>query len=121
MRALVVDDSKAMRMILERTLQDLGFEVKGVGHGQSALDLLNQGEAVDLMLVDWNMPVMNGYELVKAVRANVLLGSVQILMVTTETSLSSVDLALAAGANEYLMKPFTRETLQDKLALLGID
>jgi two-component system chemotaxis response regulator CheY len=121
MRALVVDDSKAMRMILEKTLREVGFdEVTGVGHGQSALDMLNQGEPVDLMLVDWNMPIMNGYELVLAVRANVMLSSVQIMMVTTETSMTNVEMALAAGANEYLMKPFTRDVLQEKLALLGI-
>ena len=108
-------------MILEKTLREVGFdEVTGVGHGQSALDMLNQGEPVDLMLVDWNMPIMNGYELVLAVRANVMLSNVQIMMVTTETSMTNVEMALAAGANEYLMKPFTRDVLQEKLALLGI-
>lgn len=120
MRALIVDDSKAMRMILERALKEVGFETDGVGHGQDALDRLNQGGQFDLMLVDWNMPVMNGYDLVCAVRANALLGDVRIMMVTTETSLSNVEQALNAGANEYLMKPFTREVLQEKLALLGI-
>ncbi len=120
MRALIVDDSKAMRMIIEKALREIGFQVEGVGHGQGALDLLNQGAPVDLMLVDWNMPVMNGYDLVKAVRANILLDDIRIMMVTTETSLANVDMALAAGANEYLMKPFTKEILQEKLALLGI-
>jgi two-component system chemotaxis response regulator CheY len=120
MRALIVDDSKAMRMILEKALKEVGFETSGVGHGQEALDMLHGGEPFDLMLVDWNMPVMNGYELVKAVRANVMLNEVTIMMVTTETSMANVELALAAGANEYLMKPFTREVLQEKLALLGI-
>lgn len=120
MNALIVDDSKAMRMILEKALQEIGFKTSGVGHGQGALDMLHAGEPVDLMLVDWNMPVMNGYELVKAVRANVLLNDVCIMMVTTETSISNVEMALAAGANEYLMKPFTREVLLEKLALLGI-
>jgi two-component system chemotaxis response regulator CheY len=81
---------------------------------------LNEGEPVDLLLVDWNMPVMNGYELVCAVRANALLGNVRILMVTTETCMSQVEAALKAGANEYLMKPFTKEVLVEKLALLGI-
>ena len=120
MHALVVDDSKAMRMILERALKEVGFEVSGVGDGQCALDLLNQGSHVDLMLIDWNMPIMNGYDLVCAVRANVLLSDIRIMMVTTETSMGSLEKALAAGANEYLMKPFTREVLQEKLALLGI-
>ena len=121
MRALIVDDSKSMRMILGRILKDIGFQIAEAGHGQEALARLNQGEEVDLMLVDWNMPVMNGFELVRAVRANVLLSNVRIMMVTTETSMSHVEQALAAGANEYLMKPFTKELLIEKLALLGIN
>jgi len=120
MRALIVDDSKSMRMILGRTLREAGFEVTEAGDGQQALDRLSRGEEVDLMLVDWNMPVMNGYDLVRAVRANALLGNLRILMVTTETSMAQVQMALAAGANEYLMKPFTKESLIEKLALLGI-
>jgi two-component system chemotaxis response regulator CheY len=121
MRALVVDDSKAMRMILGRTLKEIGFEVIEAGDGKAALAQLNQGEEVDLMLVDWNMPVMNGFELVCAVRGNVLLSSIRILMVTTESSMNLVEQALAAGANEYLMKPFTKEMLVEKLALLGLN
>jgi two-component system, chemotaxis family, chemotaxis protein CheY len=120
MHALIVDDSRAMRMILEKSLREVGFEVDGVGHGQSAIDFLDQGEPVDLMLVDWNMPVMNGYDLVRAVRANPLLSDLRIMMVTTETSMTNVEMALSAGANEYLMKPFTAEVLQEKLALLGM-
>jgi len=121
MNALVVDDSKAMRMILERSLKEVGFVVTGAGDGQVALDQLNQGAQVDLMLVDWNMPVMNGFDLIRAVRANALLSGVRIMMVTTETSIGNVEQALAAGADEYLMKPFTREVLQEKLALLGMN
>jgi two-component system chemotaxis response regulator CheY len=121
MRALIVDDSKAMRMILGRTLLELGFDISESGDGRQALDLLNRGEQVNLMLVDWNMPVMNGYELIRAVRANALLTDVRIMMVTTETSLANVEKALAAGANEYLMKPFTKELLVEKLALLGLN
>jgi two-component system chemotaxis response regulator CheY len=121
MRALIVDDSKSMRMIIGKALQDIGIEVTEAGDGQQALDRLNQGQQVDLMLIDWNMPVMNGFDLVRAVRANVLLSDVRIMMVTTETSLGSMQQALEAGANEYLMKPFTREVLQEKLALLGLN
>jgi two-component system chemotaxis response regulator CheY len=120
MHALAVDDSKAMRMILQKALSEVGFEVNGVENGQAALNELNRGSQVDLMLVDWNMPVMNGFDLIRAVRSNILLSNIQILMVSTETSLEYVEKALAAGANEYLMKPFTREVLRQKLALLGI-
>jgi len=91
------------------------------GDGQQAMDRLNQGEAVELMLVDWNMPVMNGYELVCAIRANAMLGDIRIMMVTTETSMENVQKALTAGANEYLMKPFTKDLLIEKLALLGLN
>jgi two-component system chemotaxis response regulator CheY len=121
MRALIVDDSRSMRMILSKTLRELGFQIAEAGDGQEALNRLNQGEQVELMLVDWNMPVMNGYELICAVRANILLDQIRIMMVTTETSMTNVESALAAGANEYLMKPFTKELLLEKLALLGIN
>lgn len=120
MRALVVDDSKSMRMILAKSLKEVGIEVTEAGDGREALGRLNAGEQVELMLVDWNMPVMNGYELVCAVRANAMLGDIRIMMVTTETSMEHVQKALAAGANEYLMKPFTKELLLEKLSLLGL-
>jgi two-component system chemotaxis response regulator CheY len=120
MRALIVDDSKSIRMILGKTLREISFEVTEAADGQQALDRLNSGEQVDLMLVDWNMPVMNGYELVCAVRANALLSNIRIMMVTTESSMNNVQDALKAGANEYLMKPFTKELLVEKLALMGL-
>jgi two-component system chemotaxis response regulator CheY len=120
MRALIVDDSKSMRMIVGKVLRELGFEVIESGDGRQALERLNQGEEVQLMLIDWNMPVMNGYDLVCAVRANALLGDIRIMMVTTETSMDNITRALTAGANEYLMKPFTKEVLMEKLAMLGL-
>jgi two-component system chemotaxis response regulator CheY len=120
MRALIVDDSKSMRMIIGKNLREVGFEVIEAADGQQALDQLNAGAEVELMLVDWNMPVMNGYELVCAVRANALLSNIRIMMVTTETSITNIEKALNAGANEYLMKPFTKELLLEKLAMLGL-
>lgn len=120
MRALIVDDSKSMRMILKRVVQESGFEVSEAADGREAVARLNRGEQADLLLVDWNMPVMNGYELICAVRANSLLSGVRIMMVTTETSMDQVQQALAAGADEYLMKPFTKDVLLAKLALLGL-
>jgi two-component system chemotaxis response regulator CheY len=121
MRVLIVDDSKSIRMILGKILREIGFEIVEAADGQQALDRLNQGEEVGLMLVDWNMPVMNGFEFICAVRANVLLSDIRIMMVTTETSMTNVEKALAAGANEYLMKPFTKEVLLEKLAILGLN
>lgn len=120
MRALVVDDSRISRMMLTRVLTEMGWEVSEAVDGQDAMGRLYGGEMVDLLLVDWNMPVMNGYELLCAVRANVLLGDIPIMMVTTESSMDQMVKALGAGANEYLMKPFTKEHLVDKLAILGV-
>jgi two-component system chemotaxis response regulator CheY len=120
MRALVVDDSRVARRIIGGTLLDLGFEVSESDDGQQAVERLYSGESFDVMLVDWNMPVMNGCEMVRAVRANLLLDEVKIMMVTVETSMDHVREALEAGANEYLMKPFTKDLLVGKLQLMGL-
>jgi two-component system chemotaxis response regulator CheY len=118
-QALVVDDSKAMRMILSRSLRELGFEVAEAPDGKQALAALQNGGAKDLVLIDWNMPEMNGLELVQAVRADPRFAETRLVMVTTESELDHVDKALSAGANEYVMKPFTKDIIRDKLALLG--
>ena len=119
MRALVVDDSRTMRTILGRILKQLGFEIAEAGDGREALTRLDGG-GFDLALVDWNMPTMNGYELVCAVRANHAWDAMRIVMVTTESDTTYVDKAMAAGANQYVAKPFTAEALSEKLALMGI-
>ncbi len=121
MRALVVDDSKAMRTILGRMLKELGFEILGAGNGQDALETLEAEGVPELMLVDWNMPVMNGLDFVKSVRAIDSYASSKIMMVTTETDASNMTSALEAGADEYVMKPFTKEVIGGKLAMLGIE
>lgn len=120
MRALVVDDSRAMRLILGRTLRDRGCEVLEAGDGREALDVLAQCARPDVLLVDWNMPVMNGLELVQEVRRQPAYQGVRIVMVTTESETSHVVQALEAGADEYLFKPFTPDAVADKLALLGL-
>ena len=120
MRVLVIDDSRAIRMILKRSLAEFGADVAEAGHGAEAMQQLDGGQRFDLALVDWNMPEMNGYEFVKAVRANPTYAGMKICMVTTETETSQVVKALEAGADEYIMKPFTKEALQDKLNMLGI-
>jgi two-component system, chemotaxis family, chemotaxis protein CheY len=119
-RALVVDDSSAMRGLLGRMLRELGMEVSEACHGRDALAVIEQSGIPDLMLVDWNMPEMNGLELVRAVRKTLGDRDAVMMMVTTETETTQMVKALAAGANEYLMKPFTKEALLDKLSLLGI-
>ena len=121
MRALVVDDSRAMRTILKRALASQGFDsIEEASHGQEAMDVLNAQGSFDLALVDWNMPVMTGYELIQEVRGRRDFDSMSIMMVTTETESDQVQKALDAGANEYVMKPFTPEILQDKLLMLGL-
>lgn len=120
MRALVVDDSRAIRVMLRKMLTELGFaEVLEAGHGREAIDSIAANGEPDVMLVDWNMPVMNGLELIRAVRKELGLRSLPICMVTTETEYDQMVRALAAGANEYVMKPFTRDVIESKLELLG--
>lgn len=120
MRALVVDDSRAMRMILTRVLVGAGFEVVPAGNGQEALDLLNAGERPALALVDWNMPVMDGLSFVSACRAVPAYRSITLMMVTTESEQGQIVRALAAGAHEYVIKPFTPDAILDKLSILGL-
>ncbi len=120
MRALVVDDSRAMRTILSRFLKDLGYEVVQAGNGQEALDVLAVTPDVDVALVDWNMPVMDGLDFVVSCRRDARLRKVTLMMVTTESEQSQIVRALAAGAHEYLIKPFTRDALVEKLDLLGL-
>jgi len=120
-KALIVDDSRAVRMILARNLRELGFEVREAGNGREALEVIAAEKgAVSLVLADWNMPEMNGLELLKELRRNSALSSLVVIMVTTETELDQMAAALEAGANEYVMKPFTKEILLEKLVLAGI-
>jgi two-component system chemotaxis response regulator CheY len=120
MRAMIVDDSSAMRGMLSRMLRELGMEVSEARDGRDALTKIEESGIPDLMLVDWTMPEMNGLDLVRAVRTQLGDRRSVMMMVTTETETSQMVKALAAGANEYLMKPFTKEALLDKLTLLGI-
>jgi two-component system chemotaxis response regulator CheY len=119
--ALVVDDSRAMRAILGKQLKQLGYEVLEAEHGEQALErIASATERPVLALVDWNMPRMNGIEFIKAVRSRRELDPMRVLMVTTETELTQVRIALEAGANEYMMKPFTAEALLSKLGTMGL-
>ena len=120
MRALVVDDSRAIRSIIGKTVKELGFELFEAGHGREALDRLAEVGKVDLILVDWNMPEMNGFDFLVAARGNPAWQDTVIMMVTTETEMSQMQRALEAGANEYVMKPFTKDVLREKLQLVGL-
>ena len=121
MRALVIDDSRAMRMILCRALTGLGFEVDQAGDGEQALAVMRSGgELPDVCLIDWNMPVMNGLEFIVEVRKQREWRQITLMMVTTESEHSQIVRALAAGAHEYVIKPFTTEAIADKLSMLGL-
>jgi two-component system chemotaxis response regulator CheY len=120
MRALVVDDSRAMRRIVARILTDLGFEVVEAGDGQQGLDALVGGPVPQLACVDWNMPVMDGLTFISRVRAVPEWRDITLMMVTTESEHSQIVRALAAGAHEYLIKPFTAQAMAEKLELLGL-
>lgn len=119
MQALVIDDSRAVRLFIGHILRELGYDVVEAGDGQAGLERLGQNPDVRLVLVDWNMPVMDGLEFIRAVRRVPAWNAVRIMMVTTETECERVQAAIAAGANEYLMKPFAREVLIAKLSLLS--
>ena len=119
MLALVLDDSSAMRAILRRTLRGLGFEVVEAADVGSALELADRKGPLDLALVDWNLPGPTGLDFVRGVRAGRDGLRLKVIMVTTELESNRVIEALRAGVDEYLMKPFTREMLESKLALLG--
>jgi two-component system chemotaxis response regulator CheY len=120
MRVLIIDDSRAIRVMLGRMLTDLGHEVELAADGREALDHLEQcgSDLPDLILVDWNMPVMDGYSFLKEVRGRGDLRALTMMMVTTEVESEQMVRALAAGANEYLMKPFAKEDLLAKIELL---
>ena len=121
MKAITVDDSKTIRAIVKRTLKGVGFEVEEAEDGLVALERIEKAWPIDLAIVDWNMPNMNGLELVRALRSKPEYAAMRIMMATTESEISQMELALAAGADEYLMKPFDREALVQKLVLMGID
>jgi two-component system chemotaxis response regulator CheY len=121
MRALIIEDSRAMRSILDGILGDVGFEVTLAADAEEALVVLESDHDFELALVDWNLPAMSGLDLVKAIRERPTHADIKLMMVTTETQLGRVREALEAGADEYIMKPFDREMLLAKLALLGIE
>jgi two-component system chemotaxis response regulator CheY len=118
MRALVIDDSRTVRMIIGNILREIGMEVLEAGNGLEALEQMNRHPDVELLLLDWNMPQMNGFDFLRTVRAQRAYDSVRILMVTSESRSEQVVKALSAGANEYLMKPFNKDILVAKLQLM---
>jgi two-component system chemotaxis response regulator CheY len=118
--ALVVDDSRAIRLIIGRILRELGFSVSEASNGREALDALGSLPVPRVIMVDWNMPEMNGLEFVRAARLNEALAGTRLIMITSENEIGRVQEALEAGADEYIMKPFSRDMIQEKLAVLDV-
>ena len=120
MRALVVDDSKPSRSIVARVLRDLSFECTEAANGAEALEQLSAAEPPDLVTVNWHMPVMDGLELIRRLRGNPATQKLPLVMISTEHDRGRIAEALAAGADDYLAKPFTPEALARKLTALGV-
>ncbi|GEO80218.1 response regulator [Pararhodospirillum oryzae] len=116
---LIVDDSKVIRMVAKKILQELHFETQEAEDGKVALDLCRR-QLPTAVLLDWNMPVMNGMEFMREMRA--LPGGKNVIVVfcTTENDISHIQEAMEAGADEYIMKPFDSEILQAKFQQVGL-
>jgi len=116
MRLIVADDSRLVRGIVQRTVSSIGFEAVHAGNGEEALNILDaDGENINLMLLDWNMPVMNGIDVIKAMRSNDRFKKIPVLMVSTESEEDRIREAIGAGAQGYLAKPFTPDQLIDAI------
>jgi two-component system chemotaxis response regulator CheY len=120
MRGLIVDDSRAFRLIFAQILTALGIDTLHAANGHEGLTQLERNPDIDLVLVDWHMPVMDGIEFITTVRQQRQYQHIRLMMVTTESRQEQVALAMQAGADEYVMKPFTKEVLMAKLSLLAI-
>lgn len=119
MRVLIVDDSRFVRGYLRGLLEKKGIQCEEAADGHAGLERLRSSPPFDLVLLDWNMPVMNGLDMLKQLRAEGFTG-MKVLMVTTEAENDYITRALDAGADEYLMKPFDNEAFDEKLAMLGL-
>jgi two-component system chemotaxis response regulator CheY len=119
MKALVVDDSGSMRNIVKSSISKLGIfdEIYEAENGLEALKKLEEKGHIDLVLLDWYMPVMEGYDCLLQIRQNSNWEDIKVMMVTTENQQENIIRAVIAGANEYLMKPFTEEMIQEKVRM----
>ena len=123
MKILVVDDSSTMRRIIKNTLGRLNYkDILEAEHGVEAWAIMEENKDLGMLITDWNMPEMNGLELVKKVRGSGDFNDLPIIMVTTEGGKTEVMTALKAGVNNYIVKPFTPQVLKEKLsAVMGTD
>ena len=116
---LIVDDSKIVRKVMRKIIEPMGFNILEAEDGQQALDAFKEG-GIELVMLDWNMPVMNGMEFLLKLRANTTIAQPLVVFCTTENEFSKIQEALMNGANEYVMKPFDEEIIRGKLEQLGM-
>jgi len=116
---LIIDDSRLVRQVSKRIIEDIGFSCAEAEDGKHAYELC-QDFMPDLIIVDWNMPVMSGLEFVEKLRSMENGAHPKVIFCTTEDNLSHIERALRAGATEYIMKPFNRDMIQSKLIQIGI-
>jgi two-component system chemotaxis response regulator CheY len=116
---LVVDDSKVIRKVARHILETLDFEVREAGDGREALDSC-LAAVPDVVLLDWNMPVMSGMDFLRALKDSGIQQKPKVVFCTTENGMAYIRAAIEAGADEYVMKPFDRETLESKLQIVGV-
>ena len=119
-RALVVEDSSTIRMILSLYLQKMNIDVVEAVDGRDGLRQMQQIARPDLILVDWNMPELDGVDFIRELRTNPANDNLPIIMVTTNSETEHIGIAMEAGANEYIEKPCTLEMLREKLDALGL-
>ncbi len=120
MKALVVDDARVARRLVGRIMVQLGFEVIEAEHGQDALDQMDPADPPDAIVADWNMPVMDGVELAKAVRADENFRQIPFLMISSEADPRRVARAILSGVDEYLFKPVDSAMIEERLAVMGV-
>src|SRR3954454_8609393 len=116
---LVVDDSKVIRKVARHILETLNFQVSEAGDGREALESC-LASAPDVVLLDWNMPVMTGMEFLRALKDSAVTQRPKVVFCTTENGIAHIRAAIEAEADEYVMKPFDRETMESKLQIVGM-
>ena len=119
-KMLLVDDSRTVRLVGRRIMDKLGIECFEAEHGEDALEVFRDNPGITAVLLDWNMPVMNGLEFLQALRALPIPNQPTVLMCTTENDMEHIMQAMESGADEYIMKPFTEDIVRDKLEVVGI-
>ncbi len=117
---LVVDDSRVVRKVARKIVEELGFNCEEVEDGKQAYDFCIEKQLPDVILLDWNMPVMTGIEFLRALRAHPIGGTPKVVLCTTENDFAFIQEALAAGADEYIMKPFDSDIVKGKFEEVGV-